>query len=107
MIKKLKNRFIRIAMLAVTGVLLLLVISVNTANLISVDRELKSTLKTISDNQGSVPRPAKGDMPKNHKAVGGKLRHFVALRNSGLYSACIYYCSSVFKACNRPAYKGI
>lgn len=65
MIKKLKNRFIRIAMLAVTGVLLLLVISVNTANLISVDRELKSTLKTISDNQGSVPRPAKGDMPKN------------------------------------------
>lgn len=65
MIKKLKNRFIRITMLAVTGVLLLLVISVNTANWISVDSELKSTLKTISDNQGSVPRPAMGDMPKN------------------------------------------
>lgn len=83
MIKKLKDRFIRITMLAVTAVLLLLVISVNTANIISVNSELKATLKMISDNQGSFPRPAKGDRGVFHDAESPySTRYFVLRYNS-------------------------
>lgn len=57
MIKKLKKKFISIAMIAVTAVLLLLVLSVNTANCLSVWSEVRGTLKSISDNRGKIPRP--------------------------------------------------
>ena len=40
MIERLRKRFIRIATLAVAGVLLLLCVTVNTANYISADRQL-------------------------------------------------------------------
>lgn len=57
MIKKLKKKFINIAMISVSAVLMLLVLSVNTANCISVWGEIRGTLKTIGDNRGKLPRP--------------------------------------------------
>ena len=56
MIKKLRKRFIRIAMIAVS-VLFLLCVIVNVANIVSVNSELADTLGTISDNRGKFPKP--------------------------------------------------
>ena len=44
MIERLRKRFIRIATLAVAGVLLLLCVTVNAANYVSVDRQLTQML---------------------------------------------------------------
>lgn len=55
MIKRLQKKFIRIATLAVTLVLLLLCLIVNTANYISVNSQLKQMLTMISQNQGMIP----------------------------------------------------
>ena len=55
MIERLRKRFIRIATLAVAGVLLLLCVTVNAANYVSVDRQLTQMLRMICDNQGTVP----------------------------------------------------
>lgn len=55
MIRRLRKRFIRIATLAVTAVLLVLCLSVNIANYISVDSGLTNVLNVISDNQGTMP----------------------------------------------------
>ena len=55
MIERLRKRFIRIATLAVAGVLLLLCVTVNAANYISADRQLTQMLRMICDNQGTVP----------------------------------------------------
>ena len=55
MIKRLRNRFIRIAMLSVTAVMLLLTIILNVANYISTDSDLKQTLTLIYENAGTIP----------------------------------------------------
>ena len=55
MIERLRKRFIRIATLAVAGVLLLLCVTVNAANYVSVNRQLTQMLQMICDNQGTVP----------------------------------------------------
>ena len=55
MIRTLRKRFIRIAMLAVTAVMLLLCIIVNTANFVSVNSELNRMLEVIYNNQGKIP----------------------------------------------------
>lgn len=55
MIKQLRQKFIRIAMLAVTAVLILLCAIINTANYISVDLELTQMLEVINQNQGTLP----------------------------------------------------
>lgn len=55
MIRRLRKRFIRIATLAVTAVLLVLCLSVNIANYISVDSGLTNVLNVISDNRGTMP----------------------------------------------------
>ncbi len=55
MIRRLRKRFIRIATLAVTAVLLVLCRSVNIANYISVDSGLTNVLNVISDNRGTMP----------------------------------------------------
>ena len=47
MIKRLRNRFIRIAMLSVTAVMMLLTIILNVANYVSTDSDLKQTLTLI------------------------------------------------------------
>lgn len=58
MIKKLRARFIRIAMLSVTAVMLLLTLILNTANCISTDSDLKQTLTLIYENAGTIPHPS-------------------------------------------------
>ena len=63
MIKKLRKKFIRIAMLAVTSVLLLLCITVNAANFISVNSQLNEMLSVIELNQGMLPPMPRGDKP--------------------------------------------
>lgn len=55
MIKQLRQKFIRITMLAVTAVLILLCAIINTANYISVDSELTQMLEVINQNQGTLP----------------------------------------------------
>ena len=55
MIKKLRSRFIRIAMISVAAVMLLLTIILNTANYISTDSDLKQTLTLIYENAGTIP----------------------------------------------------
>lgn len=55
MIKRLRKRFICIAMAAVASVMVLLCLIVNIANYISVDRELCQMLTVIHDNQGVIP----------------------------------------------------
>ena len=55
MIERLRKRFIRIATLAVAGVMFLLCLIVNTTNFISVNNSLNDMLTMISNNQGSIP----------------------------------------------------
>lgn len=55
MIKRLRKRFIRIAMLSVTVVLLLLSLIVNIANYISTDSDLTTMLDMLCENQGTIP----------------------------------------------------
>ena len=55
MIKRLRRRFIRIAMISVTLVLALLTVILNVANYISTDTDLTQTLELICDNQGTIP----------------------------------------------------
>ena len=47
MIKRLRNRFIRIATLSVAAVMLLLTVILNVANYISTDNDLQQTLTLI------------------------------------------------------------
>lgn len=63
MIRRLRKRFIRIAMLAVTSVMLLLCLIVNIANYVSVDSELCDMLNVICENQGKIPHPPHGEGP--------------------------------------------
>lgn len=64
MIRRLRKRFIRIATLAVTAVLLVLCLSVNIANYISVDSGLTNVLNVISDNRGTMPPMPHGQLPE-------------------------------------------
>lgn len=64
MIKRLKKRFILIVTAAVTAVMTLLFVIVNTVNYVSVNSEICNTLRILSENQGrmpSVPRDGKPD----------------------------------------------
>ena len=63
MIAKLRKRFIRITVLAVTAVMLLLCLIVNAANYVSVDDGLTKMLQMISSNQGTVPQMQPGSRP--------------------------------------------
>lgn len=55
MIKRLRQRFIRIAMLSVTAVMLILSLIVNLANFISTDSDLTDMLDMLCENQGNFP----------------------------------------------------
>ncbi len=71
MIRRLRNRFIRIATLSVMAVMLLLTVILNVANYVSTDADLRSTLALIYENQGTIPvsggealpEPDGGDVP--------------------------------------------
>lgn len=76
MINKLRNKFIRIAMLSVAAVMLLLTAILNIANYISTDNDLRDTLTLIYENQGTIPisdraplgePPDDDDLPDNVK----------------------------------------
>lgn len=73
MIRKLRKRFIRIAMLSVTAVLLLLCVIFNTVNFLSVDSNLTQMLETIAKNRGTLPQTPPDDK-KQPQAPSG--RHF-------------------------------
>ena len=55
MIKRLRNRFIRIATLSVAAVMLLLTLILNVANYYSDDADLRQMLDLIYENQGTIP----------------------------------------------------
>ncbi len=91
MIKKLRKKFILIATLSVTAVMLLLCGAVNTANYISVNSELDQMLEVIANNQGGLPmqtRPEnekdKPEPPKGQftKETPYSTRYFVLFYNS-------------------------
>lgn len=62
MIKRLRNRFIRIATLSVAAVMLLLTVILNAANYISTDADQRQTLTLIAENRGTIPI-TQPDMP--------------------------------------------
>lgn len=72
MIKKLRARFIRIAMASVAVVLLLLTAILNTANYITNDHDLTRTLALIADNQGTIPDIMPGAPPSMPSAENGE-----------------------------------
>ena len=55
MIKRLRNRFIRIATLSVLVVMIVLSVIVNAANFLSTNSDLNDTLELIYENQGIIP----------------------------------------------------
>ena len=55
MIRRLRNRFILIAMLSVTAVMGLLTLILNGANMLCADGDLQKTLTLIYENEGSIP----------------------------------------------------
>lgn len=72
MIKKLRARFIRIAMASVAVVLLLLTAILNTANYITNDHDLTRTLALIADNHGTIPDIMPGAPPSMPSAENGE-----------------------------------
>ena len=56
MMHALRKKFIRITMLAVTAVMLVLCIGVNTANYLSTQSDVNRTLQMITDNRGTIPK---------------------------------------------------
>lgn len=64
MIKRLRNRFIRIAMLAVISVMIVLCLIVNIANYVSVNSQLNQMLQIICDNQGRLPAAPPDHVPE-------------------------------------------
>ena len=72
MIKRLRKRFIRIATLAVTGVMLVLCIALNTANFLSGRAEQQRMLDMICDNQGTLPSAPPGGGQQSGGAQDGQ-----------------------------------
>lgn len=73
MVNKLKKKFIRIATISVTAVLILFGTIINIANFAFVDSKLDSMLNVISENKGRIPenigernRSGKTDEPTDH-----------------------------------------
>lgn len=75
MIKRLRKRFIRIATLAVTGVMLVLCIALNTANFLSVRAEQQRMLDMICDNQGTLPSAPPRRRPAARRRPRRRLLH--------------------------------
>ncbi len=86
MINRLRNKFIRIAMLSVAAVMLLLTLIVNVAYYISTDSDLRDTLTLIYENQGTIPTsdrapsdvqpgaPPDGQTPPDNNGAEGEKR---------------------------------
>lgn len=63
MIRRLRNKFIRIATLSVAAVMLVLTLILNLANVISTDSDLRQTLDMIYENEGTIPQSHTFDAP--------------------------------------------
>lgn len=74
MIKRLRKKFIRIAMLSVTVVMLSLTLIVNTANFIFNDSSLNGMLNIISENKGSIPSRSEPKEPSSSGKKPEKIR---------------------------------
>lgn len=72
MIHKLQKKFIAIAMLSVTLVLLVMGIGINAAGYAAANSELDAMLEMIADNEGTVPQfqPGDGGKQKGPGAFG-------------------------------------
>ena len=76
MIKRLRKKFITISTVAVASVMLLLFLTVNVANFISVSSKLNETLDMITENRGSMPMmddrkpPEEGDFKPDGRGFG-------------------------------------
>ena len=68
MIKELRKKFIGIAMISVTVVMVLFASAVNVANYVSVRSELNQMLDLIAGNQGVIPSSPPGGMPGSKPA---------------------------------------
>lgn len=64
MINKLRRKFIIIAMVSVTLVIVLLCASINVINFVSTNSDLSDMLKLISENRGMMPEIPREGMPK-------------------------------------------
>ena len=69
MVHKLRRKFIRIAMVSVTLVMLLMAVSINTINFLSTDSDLEHTLVMIRENAGNMPQfsPVEKPGPKREE----------------------------------------
>ncbi len=56
MIRKLRRKFILIAMASVTLVMIFMAVTINAVNFLTTSADLASTLTVIAENQGTVPR---------------------------------------------------
>ncbi len=70
MIRKLQRKFITIAMMSLTLVMVLLVGSINIINFYQMDHWVKGTIKTLSDNQGKFPKFERIKPPQNKPYFG-------------------------------------
>ena len=83
MIKHLRTKFIRIAMLSVALVLLALSLIVNAANFISTNRDLNQTLDMIYENQGTIPAALPEQTVRHQKIRRRTIRRLTRRRNPG------------------------
>ena len=69
MVHKLRRKFIRIAMVSVTLVMLLMAVSINTINFLSTDSDLEHTRVMIRENAGNMPQfsPVEKPGPKREE----------------------------------------
>ncbi len=70
MIRKLRKRFVRMAVLVLTAAMVLAVGIVNTANLLSVRAELSGTVKELAENSTPV-RPPEGPGKRGSQEAPG------------------------------------
>jgi two-component system sensor histidine kinase CiaH len=63
MIHKLQRKFIAIAMVSVTLVMLFLGVTINVVNFVSTNKDLTTRLEMIFENEGSVPQFSAPDRP--------------------------------------------
>lgn len=70
MIKKLRIRFVAIAMISITLVLLLILGSINIINYVNINRTADEKLSMLADNMGSFPKEMYSPGPQ--KRPGGK-----------------------------------
>lgn len=91
MIKKLQRKFVMIAMLSLTLVMVLLVSSINILNFYQMDHRINGAIRILSDNQGKFPKFEGGKPPRRNPEFGFQMneetpfetRYFTVKVNKG------------------------